>query len=246
MQTYNQKRIALYRSKIPFFAYNSSFIYLDSAATALKPQVVIDAVVAYYSQYPANVHRANNTISNKVNQKYEQARDRVKKFFSATDDYEIVFTSGMTEGSNLIAHTHRELLGEQDAIYITELEHHSSALPWIETAKHTKSNLIPIPINNKGSLDVSTVQSLLEDGIDNKKILSITGMSNITGYQPPLAQILQICNNIGCKMIVDVAQLAAHKPIDLSRTPYDAILVTAHKLGGAHWCGCSVYKKNLG
>lgn len=228
------------RSIIPFLNNSDSCSYFDNSATALKPQAVVDAVVEYYNEYPANVHRATYKTSIQASEQYESSKQTIKDFLSADTSYELIFTSGMTEASNLIASAHRTLLTAADTIALTELEHHSHFLPWYETAHDTQCSLSIIPILSDGSIDYQ----VLQETIQNCSVLAISGMSNVTGYRPPLEDIRDITTTHGCKLIIDAAQLMAHEQIDLSKTPYDAVLFSAHKLGGPTGIGGMCIKKS--
>lgn len=218
-------------------------IYLDSSATLLKSQQVIDSVVEYYSSYPSNIHRGSYEMSIKASDAYVRAREIIKQFFNADESYELIFTSGMTGGSNFLAQSHRSLLGDKDAVSTSVLEHHSSSLPWRELAYATGTEYQEIDIlhseEDDGKLDMQDA----ELKISKSKILSICGMSNVSGYVPPLYQLLEICQTHRCRMIVDACQLAVHQQIDLQKTPFDALLCSAHKLGGPTGIGALCIKK---
>lgn len=228
-----------WRDDIPILCKPNPIVYLDTAASALKPQPVIDALLSYYNEFPVNIHRGTYRLSVLASEAFEQARDSIANFFHANEDYTIIFTSGMTEASNMLANAHRYILSSTDKITVTLLDHHSMLLPWREVSKDIQANLIMVPLVPSGCIDLK----LLKESIAKSRILAINGMSNVTGYYPPLQEIQKSCELSGCKMIVDAAQLAMHAPINLSKTPYDAVLCSAHKLGGPTGIGALCIKK---
>lgn len=235
-----------WRDDIPLYATpQKNIIYLDNAATLLKTQRMVDSLMEYYTDYPANIHRGNYEISRKASKKYEDARTSIKAFFNADETYELVFTSGMTEGSNSIAHAHRTMLSKKDTVLSTVFEHHSSSLPWRECCKITGSTYKEIAMiqngEHAGHLDI---EALMKE-IPHARVLSIVGMSNVTGYEPPLEAIMKVCKKNDCIMIVDACQLAVHRNIDLQKTPFDVLLCSAHKLGGPTGIGAMCIKKSL-
>ncbi len=233
------------RKDFPLLSSPSPPIYLDSAATALKPYSVIKKIQEYYECYPANVHRASYNLSIRASEEYEKARETVRGFLHANDSYEIIFTSGTTEGVNYIStayiiealhHPHNK----KGAITVSELDHHSVFVPWQTASTYTNSQFLIIPLTDDGEICLETAYKY----ISKSTILCISGMSNVTGYIPPIASLHAVCQKANCKLIIDGAQLLAHGSFSLKDTPVDAIAFSSHKLCGPTGIGCLCIKKD--
>jgi cysteine desulfurase/selenocysteine lyase len=205
-------------------------VYLDSAATSHKPNQVIDAEAEFYRRHNANAHRGLYMLGEEATQAYEGARATVARFLGAPEANTIVFTRGVTESMNLVAHGWgRAHLGEGDEILITEMEHHSNIVPWQMTAAATGATLRYIPLTDDGLLDLSQLGSLLTE---RTKILSVTGMSNALGTITPLRQLADAAHAVGAIIAVDAAQLAPHSSIDVQALDVDLLGFTGHKMLG--------------
>ena len=218
------------------------FVYLDSAATALKPQSVIDAVCNYYTHYSVNVHRGAYEMSQHATDLFEATRVRVAEYFNAGPEYAIIFTKGATEAINLVAYSWAQQgVGHGDEILFTEAEHHANIVPWQQVSASTSCALRHIPINAED-------YAVHTDAIDtwfsaHTKVLAITGMSNISGWRPPLQKIIVAARSRGVATVVDGAQLASHTRIDINALGCDFFACSAHKMFGPTGLGLLIAKK---
>lgn len=205
--------------------------YLDSAATALKPRVVIDAVVGYLADYPANVHRAVHALGERATEGFEGARQAVATFLNAADPCEIVFTRGTTESINLVARSWSEaFLKPGDAVLLTELEHHANLVPWQMAAHRHGLELRFLPLAPDGRLDLEPLDGLLADG--RVKLVGVTGMSNVLGTIVPLEPIVAKAHAASAVVLVDAAQTVVHQKLDVQALGADFVAFSGHKLGG--------------
>lgn len=205
-------------------------VYLDSAATALKPKVVMEAMEKYYAKASANVHRGVYKISNDATALYEDARQTAAEFLNATSANEIVFTKGVTSALNLVALGYGlHNLKAGDEIITTELEHHSSILPWQNVAKVTGAKLKFIPLTADGHVTVDNFNSVLTN---KTKVVALTHVSNVMGYLTPMKEVCTLAHEVGAVVVVDAAQSAPHIKIDVQALDCDFLAVTGHKIYG--------------
>ncbi len=205
-------------------------VYLDSAATALKPQPVIDAIVNAYANDSANVHRGVHQLSQRATAAYEGARDRLRVFLNAPRTEELVFVRGTTEGINLVAQSYaRPRLGAGDEVLITGLEHHSNIVPWQLLAKQTGARLVVAPIAEDGSVPLAGIEERLSE---KTKLVSVAHVSNALGSILPVAEIAERAHAAGALVMVDGAQAAPHIPVDLASLGVDFYAFSGHKLYG--------------
>jgi cysteine desulfurase / selenocysteine lyase len=205
-------------------------VYLDSAATSHKPQVVIDAELDFYRLHNANAHRGIYTLAEEATELFEGARATIAGFLSAPSPETIVFTRGTTESINLVAHGWgRKFLKPGDEVLLTEMEHHSNIVPWQFTAAATGATLRYIPLTDDGLLDLSDLGSLLTD---RTKILSVTGMSNALGTFPPLRGLIDAAHAVGAIVLVDGAQFVPHHAVDVQDLGCDFLTFSGHKMLG--------------
>ena len=216
------------KSDFPIFR-NSDLVYLDSAATSQKPQVVLDTVNSVYTKSNANVHRALYSLGSISTEKYEKARNKVANFIGANSSKEIIFTSGATESLNLLAYSLGMNLNSKDEILISEMEHHSNIIPWQQLSKRTGAKIKFIPITSDGELDLSEAKKFFNS---NTKIVSITHISNVLGTINPIANLSSIAHEYGAIFIVDGAQGAAHKKVDVNNLGCDFYVFSGHKMLG--------------
>lgn len=218
-------------------------VYLDSAATTLKPMPVIEKILEYYQNYPANVHRSAYKMAEKANSEYERARCLVQKFINAFSSEEIIITRGSTEAINLVALSWGEKnIAQGDRILVSILEHHSNILPWQKLAERKGAQVDVIPITSQGDIDLEIFQNLLNDKV---KIIAITGASNVIGALVPLEKIISLGHSYGAKVFVDAAQSAAHIPIDVQNLDCDFLCLSAHKVYGPTGVGVLYGKRSL-
>src|SRR4029078_3611453 len=218
-------------------------VYFDNAATTQKPQVVIDALVDYYSNYNANIHRGIHTLAEEATAAFEHTRDLVQQFIHAASREEIIFTRGTTEGINLVAYTWgRQNIGAGDEIIISTMEHHSNIVPWQVLCEEKKAILKIIPINNKGELMMDEYKALLTP---KTKLVSIVHVSNALGTLNPIKQVITAAHKAGARVLVDGAQSAAHLDIDVEEMDCDFFVFSAHKAYGPTGVGVLYGKKEL-
>ncbi len=216
-------------------------VYLDSAATALKPQKVIDAVVRMYTHDCANVHRGVHTLSQRATDAYEGARDKVKKFLLAKETSEIVFVRGTTEAINLVAHSFvKPKLRKGDEILITGLEHHSNIVPWQLIAAETGARLVVVPIDDAGEVSVEAFEAALSD---KTRFASIAHVSNALGTVLPVREMVKAAHAKGVPILVDGAQAAPHVRINVRDLDCDFYCISGHKVYGPTGAGALYGKK---
>jgi len=203
-------------------------VYLDSAATALKPQAVIDAVTSVYAEDCANIHRAVHVLSQRATARYEGARDRVRDFLGAKKREEIVFTRGTTEGINLVAQTWgRANVGEGDEILLTELEHHSNIVPWQLLAKERGAKIVVVPITDEGEV---TLEAFAQKLSPRTKIVAFAHVSNSLGTVLPVAELTKLAHDAGAVVLIDGAQGVVHGRVDVRALDADFYVFSGHKL----------------
>ena len=222
---------------------NHPLVYLDNAATTLKPKSMIDSLTHYYSFEVANVHRGVHSLSEIGTKHFEATRSHVAKFINAKFDHEIIYTKGTTESLNLIAHSFgKKYLNPGDEILISTLEHHSNIVPWQIIAQATGAALKVIPINELGEIDLIAFEKLLSS---KTKIVSIAHVSNALGTINPIKQMIQIAHKHGAKFCVDAAQSVAHLKIDVQELDCDFLVFSAHKLLGPNGLGFLYGKEEI-
>ncbi|GBD04159.1 putative cysteine desulfurase [bacterium HR19] len=219
--------------------------YLDSAATSLKPKIVIDAVEEYYKTNSSNVHRSPHTLSHEATEKYIYAHEKVAEFIGAKSWREIIFTKNATEASNLVAYSlGLHLVQEKDRIITTIMEHHSNIVPWQFIAKYKKAELVFVDINDDGTLKEEQIFDLINE---RTKIITISGASNVTGYCPNLEKIIKEVKRINPEIIVivDGAQLVPHKRVNVEKLGCDFLFASGYKMLGPSGTGFLWGKEEL-
>lgn len=204
-------------------------VYFDNGATSQKPKIVIDSIVEYYSSYNANIHRGVHTLSQEATNAYEQARQKIQKHINAQQAYEIIFTSGTTEGINLVASSMAPFLTKGDEILVLTTEHHSNIVPWQFLCERTGAVLRPIPIDNEGMIIMSEFEKILSN---KTKIVSCQHVSNALGNIHPIEQIIEKAHSVGAAVLIDGAQAAPHFQIDVQALNVDFYVASAHKMYG--------------
>jgi cysteine desulfurase/selenocysteine lyase len=205
-------------------------VFLDSAASAQKPRIVIDAMrVAMETQY-ANVHRGSYWLSERTTEAWEGTRDAVAQLMNARDRHEIVLTRNVTESLNLMAHSYGSLLKQGQAVLISGMEHHSNIVPWQMLRDRAGIELRVAPVTDAGELDMAAFEGLLADG--KVGLVSITHMSNVLGTVTPAARIVRVAHAHGAKVLFDGAQAIVHRPVDVQALDCDFYAWTGHKLYG--------------
>ncbi len=230
------------RGSFPVFTQDPSLVYLDNAATSQKPQPVIDRLVQYYTFENANIHRGNYPLSNHASKLYEDSKQTVCNWLDAEDKEEIVYTKGSTEAINLVAAVLREQVKPGDNIVTTELEHSSNYFPWKELCEKTGADFRVAKAKKDGSLDPAAVLELVDE---HTKLLAITGMSNATGFQPDLKQLIPAAHEKGALVLVDGTQLVVHKKVSVRKLDCDFLSFSSHKLYGPMGLGVLYGKKKI-
>ena len=218
-------------------------VYFDNAATSQKPQAVIDALVHYYTELNANVHRGIHTLAEEVTAAFEATRDAVQQFINARHREEIIYTKGTTESINLVAYTWgRKTLEEGDEVLISGMEHHSNIVPWQIVCEEKKARLKVIPVKDNGELDMDAFGELLTD---STKIVSIVHISNALGTINPVKAIITAAHQKGATVLIDGAQSSLHLDIDVQDLDCDFFALSAHKMLGPTGAGILYGKKAL-
>ena len=208
--------------------------YLDSAATAQKPEVVIKALEDFYREHNANVHRGLYVLAEEATEMYEQARHTVAEFIGADSPEEIVFTRSTTEAINLVAYGWaRHNLKKGDAILLTEMEHHANLVPWYMLADEIGVELRFAAVTSDGRLD----QADFEKKLAGTKLVTVTHASNVLGTINPIAELTKLAHEAGAKVLVDGAQAAPHLPLDMCELQSDWYAFSGHKLFGPSGIG---------
>lgn len=218
-------------------------IYLDNAATAQKPQTVIDAISQYYSEYNANIHRGTHTLAEEATAAYEASRAALQEFIGAASTDEIIFTRGATEGINLVAYTWgRANIIAGDEIIISEMEHHSNIVPWQILCEERNAVLKVIPVMDNGELSMPAYLDLLTT---RTKLVAVTQVSNALGTINPVGDIIRAAHRAGALVLIDGAQSAVHLDINVQEMDCDFFAFSGHKLYGPTGIGVLYGKKDL-
>ena len=205
-------------------------IYLDSAATAQRPQVVIDAVSRFYSEQNANVHRGVHYLSEVATREFDGARVKVQHFINAPESHEIILTHGVTESINLVANSFgAKFIGAGDEILLTMMEHHSNIVPWQLLAERTGAKIRVIPINERGEIELDEYEKMLNPRV---KIVGVVHISNALGTINPVKEMIALAHRHGIPVLVDGAQAAPHLKVDVQELDCDFYAFSAHKLCG--------------
>jgi len=204
--------------------------YLDNAATSQTPQQVIDAIVRYYTEENANIHRGVHHLSQLATQLYDEARKKVKTFLGAPVGCQVIFTRGTTEALNLVAQTYgRANIHAEDEILITAMEHHSNIVPWQMLAEEKGAILKVAPIHDDGSLDMEAFTALLTE---RTKIVACPHVSNALGTVNPIKTIAKLTHDAGAILVVDGAQSVPHMPVNVAELGCDFYAISGHKMYG--------------
>ncbi|MGB1322762.1 MAG: cysteine desulfurase CsdA [Vibrio gallaecicus] len=205
-----------------------SLVYLDSAATTQKPQIVIDAISQYYSKQNANVHRGSHSLTAQATSQFEAARDNVAEYLGASSSKEIIWTRGATEALNLIAQTYaRSTLKEGDEILVSEMEHHANIVPWQIVAEQTGAKVVKLPMDDNCLLDFAEFEKRLSH---KTKIVAVAHITNVTGTRLPVESIIKKAHQVGAIVVVDGAQGIVHETLNVHELNADFYVFSGHKL----------------
>ncbi len=248
METVAQKKqfdVSEIRKDFPILStsvHGKPLVYFDNGATSQKPQVVIDAISRYYSDYNSNIHRGVHHLSQVATTAYEKARDIIQTYINAKHNYEVLFTKGTTDGINLVASSFGELLSEGDEIIISAMEHHSNIVPWQMLCERKKAVLKVIPMSHKGELDMDAFSQLLSS---KTKLVSVTHISNALGTVNPIEEIIEQAHAVGAKVLIDGAQSIQHTTVDVQALDCDFYAFSGHKLFGPTGVGVLYGKEEI-
>ncbi len=218
-------------------------VYLDNAATTLKPQVVIDQMTKHLSQDVANVHRGVHTLSEMGTRAFEETRIAVQHLINAAHVHEVIYTKGTTDGINLLAHSFGEqYLKAGDEILLSQMEHHSNIVPWQMIAEKKGAKVVMIPINDAGEISLDEYKKLLSP---KTKIVSIVHTSNTLGTTNPVKEMAAMAHAVGAKFVLDAAQSIAHQKVDVQDLDCDFMVFSAHKIYGPNGLGILYGKEDL-
>jgi cysteine desulfurase/selenocysteine lyase len=238
--------VAAIRRDFPILArevYGKPLVYLDNAASAQKPQQVLDAIMKSYREEYANVHRGLHFLSNAATQAFEDARESVRAFLNAPSKDQIIFTRNATEAINLVSQSFGGMvIGEGDEIVLSILEHHSNIVPWHFHRERNGAVLKWAPIDDDGNFLLDDFEKLLTP---RTRIVAITQMSNALGTIVPIAEVIRIAHARGIPVLVDGSQAAVHMPIDVQALDADFYVFTGHKTYGPTGIGVLYGKADL-
>ena len=204
-------------------------VYFDNGATSQKPKVVIDAIVKYYEEINANIHRGVHTLSQLATDAYEVSRGKIQNHINAKFPYEVIFTSGTTHGINAISNGFASILKAGDEVMVSALEHHSNIVPWQMLCEKTRAKLVVIPMNDEGELILSEFDKLLSD---KTKIVTVNHISNALGTLNPIKYIIDKAHQFGAAVLIDGAQAVPHLRPNVQELDCDFYVFSGHKICG--------------
>ena len=222
--------------------HGKPLIYLDTAASAQKPQSVIDAIKGQYENEYANVHRGAYWLSEMLTKKYEVAREIIRDFINAKTEREIIFTKGATESINLVASSFGKSLAEGDEVVITELEHHSNIIPWQLLRANNGITIKVIPITPEGDIEIDAIEAAVSK---KTKIIAVAHVSNVLGTVLPIKEIGAIARSIGARVLIDGCQGIVHEEVDVQDLDCDFYAFSGHKIYGPTGIGVLYGKEDL-
>ena len=218
-------------------------VYLDNAASAQKPQRVIDRLTGYYSWEHSNVHRGVHHLSQQATEAYEGARTQIARFINAPNPYQIIYTRGTTEAINLVAASYgRSRVGEGDEVVISAMEHHSNIVPWQMLCEEKGATLRVIPVNDRGELIVEEYEQLLSD---RTKLVAVVHVSNSLGTVNPVWRMIEAAHHRDIPVLIDGAQAVQHMTVDVRELDCDFYCFSGHKMFGPTGIGILYGKEDL-
>ena len=229
------------REDFPMFKNNPDLVYLDSAATSLKPQCVIDAVVDFYTKHTSNVHRGDYDIAALNDKLYDQTRKSVAKLIHCEPN-EVIYTHNVSHSLNQVAYGLKDKLTKDDTVLLTYAEHASNLLPWFALQKEIGFNISYIETDAQANITVESFKKSMHEGV---KVVSVAEVTNVLGSVQPIKEMCQIAHEYGAFMIVDGAQSVPHMPVDVKDLDIDFLGFSAHKMCGPGGVGILYGKKAL-
>ena len=202
-------------------------VYFDNGATCQKPQQVINSIVQYYTTYNANIHRGVHTLSQEATEAYETARKKLQKHINAAKPYEVLFTSGTTEGINLVATCLTPFVKAGEEVLVLTTEHHSNIVPWQLLAQRTGAVVRPIPVDKEGMIVMEDFKAMLSE---RTKVVSCQHVSNALGNVHPVKEIIHLAHSVGAVVLIDGAQSCPHFSIDVQDLDADFYAASGHKM----------------
>lgn len=216
-------------------------VYLDNAATTQKPQVVLDALMTYYHEDNANVHRGVHTLAERATAAYEASREKFRQFINAKSTKEVLFTRGTTTGLNWVGRFAEQVLEPGDEVVISIMEHHSNIIPWQEACKKAGAKLVYAYLKD-GQLDMEDLANKITE---KTKFVSLAQVSNVLGCINPVKEIAKLAHQVGAYMVVDGAQSAPHMAIDVQDLDCDFFTLSGHKMLGPTGIGVLYGKEEI-
>lgn len=230
------------RKQFPIYQSNPDLVYMDTGATSLKPQRILDKMSEYYTTYGVNIHRGVYKLSYEATDKYDIARNKIANFINAKDE-EVVFLRNASEALNFVALTYGEnYLSEGDEVITSELDHHSCFLPWMKICEKKNAHLKYIPLTEEGRITVSNFKKVLTN---KTKVVAINYYSNVFGFETPLLEIIKLAHEVGAIVVVDAAQAVAHTKVDVKELDCDFLCFSGHKMLGPTGIGILYGKKKI-
>ena len=230
------------RGDFPIYYSDKPFVYLDSASTTQKPQVVIDAVSSYYNSYAANIHRALYETGERATDAYEQVRIKVKQFLNVPNTHSVIFTRSTTESINLVAYAWGlKNLSQHDTVFISEMEHHSNLVPWQLITEKIGATLNYIPLTDNGTLNIESLDQLT----DQTKLVSVGHQSNVFGTVNSVNEIISAAKNVNAVTVLDGAQAASHMKVNITELDCDFYAFSGHKMVGPTGVGVLIGRTDL-
>ena len=231
------------REQFPIFANNPGLVFLDTAASAQKPNVVIDGVADFYRTDYANVHRGVYRLSQVSTDRFELARHGVRRFLNAAHDSEIIFVRGATEAINLVAQSWGPaFLSAGDHVVITEMEHHANIVPWQMLRERIGIELVIAPMDATGGLDLEALAGLIGP---RTKLVSVTHVANVTGHVVPVREVVRLAHAAGAHVLLDGCQAAPRLPVDVRELDCDFYVFSGHKLYGPTGIGALYARQEI-
>ena len=225
----------------PVYSKNKDLVYLDSAASSLKPKAVIDAINDYYLNYSVNIERGVYKLALDATKRVEESRLNIARFINANYE-EVIFTRGASNSLNMVALMLKRTLHEGDEVIVSELEHHSSFLPWLDVKREKNIKLVFVPLTKEGKITVENFKSVLSL---KTKAVCLTHVSNVLGYKTDVKEIVKLAHEVGAIVSIDGAQAIPHERVDVKELDVDFYSFSFHKMCGPTGLGILYGKKKL-